>query len=57
VALAFYIGLYPKPLFDMLERPVAQVVQRVNPGYYEDRGMDNPLLPAEMRTKKQASLR
>ncbi len=28
-----------------------------SPGYYEDRGMDNPLLPEEMRTKKRASLR
>lgn len=57
VFLAFYIGLYPKPLFRILERPVATVVERVNPGYYEDRGMDNPLLPAEMKTHKQAELR
>jgi hypothetical protein len=27
--LAFGIGLYPKPLFQVLERPTAQIVERV----------------------------
>jgi NADH-quinone oxidoreductase subunit M len=31
---AVWIGIYPKPLFDVLERPVAQIVERVRPGYY-----------------------
>jgi NADH-quinone oxidoreductase subunit M len=30
VALAFGIGLYPKPLFDMVRQPVAELVQRVH---------------------------
>lgn len=30
VALAFAIGLYPKPLFDMVQKPVAQIVERVH---------------------------
>ncbi|HEV2206262.1 MAG TPA: NADH-quinone oxidoreductase subunit M [Candidatus Acidoferrales bacterium] len=31
VVLAFWIGIYPKPLFRVLEAPVQQVVQVVNP--------------------------
>lgn len=46
VALALAIGIYPKPLFDILERPVAQVVERVRPGYYAQRRLPNPLLKA-----------
>jgi NADH-quinone oxidoreductase subunit M len=34
VLLAFWIGIYPKPLFTILEAPVRQIVQQVNPGYY-----------------------
>src|SRR6185295_12305537 len=34
VALAFWIGIYPKPLFDILDQPVKEIVQHVNPGYY-----------------------
>jgi NADH-quinone oxidoreductase subunit M len=33
VLLAFWIGIYPKPLFDRLEVPVKQLVERVNPDY------------------------
>ncbi len=40
---AFWIGLYPKPFFDVLERPVAQIVERVQPGYYAERNLPNPL--------------
>jgi NADH-quinone oxidoreductase subunit M len=34
VALAFWIGIYPKPLFDVLDKPVHALVERVHPGYY-----------------------
>ncbi len=35
ILLAFWIGIYPKPLFTVLDRPVAELVQQVNPGYYK----------------------
>jgi NADH-quinone oxidoreductase subunit M len=33
VIMAFWIGLYPKPFFQILEQPVNQIVQTVRPGY------------------------
>jgi NADH-quinone oxidoreductase subunit M len=38
VALAFWIGIYPKPLFTILEQPVKQIVLQVNPNYYNAAG-------------------
>jgi NADH-quinone oxidoreductase subunit M len=34
IAWAIWIGIYPKPYFDILQRPVAQIVERVRPGYF-----------------------
>ena len=31
---AFWIGLYPRPFFEILEKPVEKIVQRVRPDYY-----------------------
>ena len=33
IAMAFWIGLYPKPFFEILQQPVNQLVQTVRPGY------------------------
>jgi len=46
VVWAFWIGLAPQPYFKILERPVAQIVERVHPGYYAARHMRNPLVGA-----------
>jgi NADH-quinone oxidoreductase subunit M len=35
VILAFWIGIYPKPLFRRAGTPVRQIVSQVNPGYYD----------------------
>jgi NADH-quinone oxidoreductase subunit M len=43
IAWAFWIGINPQPYFRVLDRSVAQIVQRVQPGYYEDRHLPNPL--------------
>jgi NADH-quinone oxidoreductase subunit M len=34
VAVMVWIGIYPKPIFDMLDKPVEYVVQKVDPAYY-----------------------
>jgi NADH-quinone oxidoreductase subunit M len=43
VVWAFWIGLNPQPYFRVLDRPVAQIVERVHPGYYAERHLPNPL--------------
>ncbi|MEP7361930.1 MAG: NADH-quinone oxidoreductase subunit M [Acidobacteriota bacterium] len=37
IVWALWIGLYPKPHFEMIERPVARIVERVRPGYFQER--------------------
>jgi NADH-quinone oxidoreductase subunit M len=44
LASVFWIGLYPKPFFDVMNRPVAQIVERVQPGYYAEHRLPNPLV-------------
>jgi NADH-quinone oxidoreductase subunit M len=39
VALALWIGIYPKPFFAFLEKPVQRIVQQVNPGFYQNAGV------------------
>jgi len=34
IILCFWIGIYPKPLFRVLDRPVQLIVEQINPGYY-----------------------
>ena len=36
VVLAFWIGIYPAPLFKVVEQPVHRLVECVHPGYYLD---------------------
>jgi NADH-quinone oxidoreductase subunit M len=43
VAWAFWIGLNPQPYFRILDRSVAQIVERVRPGYYAEQHLPNPL--------------
>ncbi len=46
LALAVWIGVYPKPFFQVMERPVAQIVERVRPGYHTEHRIPNPLAAA-----------
>jgi NADH-quinone oxidoreductase subunit M len=34
IAWAVWIGVYPKPFFDVLRQPVTEIVERVHPGYF-----------------------
>jgi len=34
VAAAFWIGLYPKPVMDVMDAPVRKLVEQVNPGFH-----------------------
>ncbi|MEW5979880.1 MAG: NADH-quinone oxidoreductase subunit M [Acidobacteriota bacterium] len=34
VAMAFWIGIYPKPFFKYIEKPVNQIVEKVQPGFF-----------------------
>jgi NADH-quinone oxidoreductase subunit M len=42
VILAFWIGIYPKPLFTVLDQPVRQIMAQVNPDYYKTAGISAP---------------
>jgi NADH-quinone oxidoreductase subunit M len=46
IVWAFWIGLYPKPFFEVMERPVARIVERVRPGYHAEHKLPNPLISA-----------
>jgi len=46
VVLAFWIGIYPKPFFALIEKPVQKIVQQVNPGFYSAQQAKLP--PAEI---------
>jgi NADH-quinone oxidoreductase subunit M len=35
IVWAVWIGVYPKPYFDILEKPVERIVERVRPGYLQ----------------------
>ena len=35
VAIAFWIGIYPKPFLALIEKPVQRIVRQVNPAFYQ----------------------
>src|SRR6202047_2745856 len=46
VILAFWIGIYPKPFFALIEKPVQKSVEQVNPNFYQAEHTKLP--PAEL---------
>ncbi|MBS1854388.1 MAG: NADH-quinone oxidoreductase subunit M [Acidobacteria bacterium] len=47
IAWAIWIGVYPKPYFDILKQPVDQIVQRVRPDYFNGNTVRNAaVIPA-----------
>ena len=51
VVVAFWIGIYPKPFFAYIERPVQKIVQQVNPHFYEQA---NTGLPAVSKAARRS---
>ena len=49
IVWAVWIGIYPKPFFDILKQPVTEIVQRVRPDYFGPSLASAPLLPAPER--------
>ncbi len=45
VFMAFWIGIYPKPFFAYIEKPVQKIVQQVNPHFYEQANRALPAAP------------
>jgi NADH-quinone oxidoreductase subunit M len=46
IALMVWIGVYPKPLFDIMKHPVDYVVQKVDPEYFAKERLTYPATPA-----------
>jgi NADH-quinone oxidoreductase subunit M len=42
VVLMIWIGLYPKPVFELMEKPVDYIVHKVQPDYFERAGVTYP---------------
>jgi NADH-quinone oxidoreductase subunit M len=55
IVWAFWIGLYPKPFFKVLDQPVTAIVQKVNPQYFARGGQDKPAAPAAQRQAPAAA--
>jgi NADH-quinone oxidoreductase subunit M len=55
LALIFWIGLGPSPFFRIIERSTARIVERVEPDYWDKRGMANPLLRSRDMAASQSS--
>ena len=45
IIICFWIGVYPKPFFRMLEAPVKKIVMQVNRNYYNKTVIAQPVLP------------
>jgi NADH-quinone oxidoreductase subunit M len=48
VILAFWIGIYPKPVLDFLQQPTNTIVEQVKPGYFKKPEMAKGLEPGKV---------
>ena len=46
IALGFWIGIYPKPFFAHIEKPVQKIFEQVNPNFYQQERAKLPPAPA-----------
>jgi NADH-quinone oxidoreductase subunit M len=56
VVCMFWIGIYPKPFFDFIEKPVNYIVQKVDPGFFPKPIQYQTLAPVASSPDEQASL-
>jgi NADH-quinone oxidoreductase subunit M len=45
IVLMVWIGIYPKPMFDIIEKPVDYIVEKVDPEYFAREQMKYPATP------------
>jgi NADH-quinone oxidoreductase subunit M len=57
VALAFWIGIYPKPFFAYIEKPVQRIVQQVNPAFYQQAASPFSTSPTSFSSSTSISMR
>jgi len=57
IVWAFWIGLYPKPFFQVLERPAAAIVERVQTGQIASPDLPNTGENRKARVTKDVSFR
>jgi NADH-quinone oxidoreductase subunit M len=55
VFMAFWIGIYPKPFFAYINRPVDRIVHQVNPDFYKSVGSQSVALPNPAPASQHAS--
>ncbi len=54
IVCAVWIGVYPKPYFDIIEKPVAQLVERVRPDYFAQHPAPAPVPVAAVKGSAEA---
>ncbi len=55
IVLAFWLGIYPSPIFRVLDTPVQRIVQVVNPGYYTPPPVSAAAAPPPMHLSDAAA--
>jgi NADH-quinone oxidoreductase subunit M len=56
IVCAFWIGLYPKPFFQILETPVNQLVQNMQQNSYKSTPVNAKMAPAQLTAPQTAAI-
>jgi NADH-quinone oxidoreductase subunit M len=55
VFMAFWLGVYSKPFFGFIEKPVEKIVEQVNPGFYQQVSAASPSSSSSSSEKAASS--